>query len=153
MTETTSATASPELGRPPAAPHRGAHEEGDLLRRVVGKVGLLPPLDAGVGLDEHTVQEDLDAVRSLPGVDPLADEAPGHRVQGLAHLDVDIGVDRGCRPPGQLEGMAGKSQQHASLLGVEQGLRCDTIDGPAPTLIGYLPAPTQRVICMSTGRR
>ena len=134
-----------QLGRPAAAPHRGAHEEGDLLRRVVGHVGLLAPLDAGVGLDENPVQEDLDAVRSLPGVDPLADEAPGHGVQGLAHLDVDIGVDRGPRPAGQLERMAGKSDQHLLLLGVEQSLGSDTVKGPARALVGHVPAPAHGV--------
>jgi hypothetical protein len=69
-----------------AAPRWRAHEEGDLLGRVVGRVGLLAPLDAGMGLDELAVEEDLDDPVALAGVHLVADVAPWHRVEGLSHF-------------------------------------------------------------------
>ena len=64
-----------------AAPGRGPHRERDLLRRVVGHVGLLASGLGWVGGDQLTGGEDLHHRERGAGVDLPPDEAPRHRIQ------------------------------------------------------------------------
>ena len=82
-----------QLAGPVAAPGRVLHEEGDLLGRVVGVVGLSPLLDPRPGLYDLAVLEQLDGALALPGVEVLADVVPGDRVQGPADLDITVRSD------------------------------------------------------------
>ena len=49
----------------------------------------------------------------------------------LAHLDVDVGTHLRSRPPGQLEGLAGKLQQGVTFFGVKDHLGGDSLRRPA----------------------
>src|SRR5450759_4149795 len=81
------------------APGRGTHVERDPLRRVVLNVGGPATFASHMGGHNLAVVDDLDHVRGRAGVDLLADQPPGHRVQGGADLDVDVGADLRCSPP------------------------------------------------------
>ena len=67
-----------DLGSFLPAPGRGAHVEGDLLRRVIGQVGLLALRLADVGLDQVPAQEQLHHGGGRPGVEGLPDVLPRH---------------------------------------------------------------------------
>ena len=96
-----------DLGGLPAAPRRGAHVERDLLRRVIGQVGLLALRLADMGLDQLPAAEQLHHRGGGPGIEGLADVLPRHRVQALADLDVDVRADLAPRPLRQHERAGG----------------------------------------------
>lgn len=82
----------PSLG---AAPDRCLHLEGDLLRRVVALVGAFALFKCRMCLDQFTVEEDLHHGGGGTDIDAAADQLPGHRVEGAADLDVNVGTDHG----------------------------------------------------------
>src|SRR3954449_7037259 len=71
----------------------GAHEERDLLRRVVAVVSLAAPLNPAMGLDDVSVDEHLDGALAFAGIDGAPDQPPRHRVEDLADFDVAVRPD------------------------------------------------------------
>jgi hypothetical protein len=131
-----------ELGGLPAAPGRGALQEGDLLRWVVGPVGALAALgSAQVGLDQLPLAEHLQQPGGEASVDHSADQPPWHRVQRAGDLDVAVGMDLGPRPRGQLERLLGQRQQRRPLRGMEHHDRLRASKRPAGAAAGDLQAP------------
>ena len=106
-----------------AAPDRGAHEERDLLRRVVGRVGVPAPSGARPGLDQLPVAEDLHQNVGDPGVDPLADVHPRHAVEHPVQIHVAVRRDPRRQPAGQLERRGRQRQQRRRLDRLEQRQR------------------------------
>jgi hypothetical protein len=136
----------PQLRGPVPAPGRGAHEEGDLLGRVVGVVGHPTPGHPAPGLDDAAIDEDLDGALALPGVDAPADEPPGHRVERPSDLDVAVRADLGGRPGRQLEGLGRQGSEGRRLDRLEQGQGRRAVEAPVGTHPGDLAAPAQRLI-------
>jgi hypothetical protein len=131
-----------ELGGLPAAPGRGALQEGDLLGRVVGPVGALAALgSAQVGLDQLSVAEHLQQLGGGPSVDVSADQPPWHRVQRAGDLDVAVGMDLRRRPGRQLERGGRQRQQRGPLGGLEYRQRLRASQRPAGAAAGDLEAP------------
>ncbi len=56
---------------------------------------------AGMGGDELGLVEDFDRGRGEPDIDRAADEAVGHRIQGLLDLHVVVAMDLGLAPFGE----------------------------------------------------
>jgi len=107
-----------EPGGLPPTPRRCRHEEGELLRRIVGVVRYPLPGTVGPGmdLDALVVEEDL---HGLPG--PLrphlpADVSRRQGVVGSVEDDVVVGMDGALLPEGPLEGRVRKGRETMLLL-------------------------------------
>ena len=114
-----------------AAPGRGPHVEGDLLRRVIAEVGLLAADLAGVGLDQLPADEELHHRGGDPDVGGLADVLPRDGVKNTVDLGVDIRADLRRRPRGQHERLRGQRPQRRLLRRVEHRGRRGALQRPA----------------------
>jgi hypothetical protein len=131
-----------KLGGLPAAPGRGAFQEGDLFGRVVVPVGALAALaGAQVGLDQLPVAEHLDQPGGEASVDVVANQPPWNRVQRAGDLDVAVGMDLRRRPGRQLERGGRQRQQRWPLAGLKDLQRLGAAQRPAGAAAGDLEAP------------
>ncbi len=131
-----------EFGGLPAAPGRGALQEGDLLGWVVGPVGALAAFGrAHVGLDQLPLTEHLEQLGGQANVDVSADQPPGHRVQPAGDLDVAVGMDLRRRPGRQLERLGRQRQQRRRFRSLEHLQRLRASKRPAGAAAGDLEAP------------
>src|SRR5665811_308271 len=112
------------------APGRGAHVERDPLGRIVRHGGGPAPLASHVGGHDLALMNDLDHGRRRAGVDLLANQPPGHRVQRGADLDVDVRADLASRPGRQHERRGRQRPQRRGLYRGEHDARCGAIQRP-----------------------
>jgi len=72
-----------------------------------------------MGLHQHAPVEDLHQLAIGADLDAMADQVPGHRVQGLGHLDVVVAVDLRGGVDGQVVCLGGRREQMRRLLDPE----------------------------------
>lgn len=134
-----------DLGGAGATPGRSPHGERDLLRRVVRHISGLAGRAATMSGDQLPTIEDLHHRGGGTDVHLPADVSPRHRVEGLAHLDVDVQTDRAGGPGGEHGPLA---RQRVQLGGFD---RLEHHNGDAPPAAdtpaaGDLAAPGDRGI-------
>ena len=125
-----------------AAPGRVPHEERDLAGRIVAQVALAAAGLDGVRLDQLTaVGEELHLRCGGAGVQGGADVLPRHRIQRLADLDMQVGMDTDGAPAGRLEPRGRQRPQPGGLDRGEHPGRLRPGQRPAGSLPRHLGAP------------